>query len=302
MRLLLLGCTGLVGRELVPMLRAAGHNCTIVSRYSSTAALRLDPSKPIAWTDGALPRALDSTDGVINLAGEPIADQRWSPAHLQRLHDSRLLTTRCLVEAMGRCSKPPLVLINASAVGFYGTDPVRRFTENSPAGDDMLANLCCEWEKAAQGKPEETRLLVLRIGVVLAPDGGALGKMLPVFRAGFGGPIGDGRQWVSWIHRTDLCRMITNALMDPTWVGVINGVAPNPASMTDLAASLGRALGRPSLLSLPGPILRVLLGEGAKVVLEGQCVVSDRLESLGFIFSHPDLPGALAAATSSINR
>ena len=126
--------------------------------------------------------------------------------------------------------------------------------------------------------------------------------MLPVFRAGFGGPIGDGRQWMSWIHRTDLCRMISNALSNPDWLGVVNGVAPKPVSMTDLATSLGRVLGRPSILAVPGPILRMLLGEGAKVVLEGQYVISDRLESLGFTFSHPDLASALAAATKPTNH
>ena len=309
MRLLLLGCTGFVGRELVPQLLQAQHQLTVVSRrlprgYDSERAdgritwLQLDPAQPASWTDSAMVEALTAADGVVNLAGEPIAEKRWSPAHLKVLEDSRLETTRLLVEAIGALAKPPQVLVNASAIGFYGTSREQRFVETSPAGGDFLATLCSRWEAAAESVPASTRQLTIRIGIVIAADGGALGKMLPVFRTGFGGPIGTGQQWMSWIHRTDLCGLILRGLEEADWSGVVNAVAPQPVSMARFAQELGRCLGRPSLLPVPGPVLQVLLGDGAKVVLEGQQVASERLEGLGFSFRYPDLPAALAAATS----
>ena len=190
------------------------------------------------------------------------------------------------------------MLVNASAIGYYGTSRDQRFVESSPAGSDFLASLCSRWEFAATEVPPATRLLTLRIGIVVAADGGALGKMLPVFRTGFGGPIGSGQQWMSWIHRSDLCRLIQSGLEDEAWSGVVNAVAPEPVSMARFAHELGRCLGRPSLLPVPGPVLQVLLGDGAKVVLEGQQVASDRLDDLGFSFRFPDLSSAIAASTN----
>ena len=302
MRLLLLGCTGLVGRELVPMLRQAGHQLTLVSRQQrqepAAEWLQLDPADPRSWQDQSLLQALSQAEGVVNLAGEPIAEKRWTPAHQRILETSRLETTRLLVEAIQASPTPPQVLVNASAIGYYGTSVSQRFVESSPAGDDFLASLCRRWEQAALAVPDGTRAVTVRIGIVVAPDGGALGKMLPVFRAGFGGPIGSGRQWMSWIHRSDLCALILRALEDPNWTGAVNGVAPQPVSMTEFCRELGRSLGRPSLLPVPAPVLQMLLGDGASVVLEGQQVGSERLETLGFSFRYPDLPSALAAATS----
>ena len=309
MRLLLLGCTGFVGRELVPQLLQAGHQLTLVSRrlargYTAEQAdgrvtwLQFDPAAASSWQDATLLSALEQADGVVNLAGEPIAEKRWTSSHLKVLEDSRLETTRLLVEALQACATPPDVLVNASAIGFYGTSPHQRFVESSSAGSDFLASLCSRWEAAAAAVPAATRQLTLRIGIVIAADGGALGKMLPVFRTGFGGPIGSGQQWMSWIHRSDLCGLILRGLEDAAWSGVVNAVAPQPVSMARFAQELGRCLGRPSLLPVPGPVLQVLLGDGAKVVLEGQQVASDRLDELGFSFRYPDLPAALAAATS----
>ena len=311
MRLLLLGCSGFVGRELVLQLLEAGHQLTLVSRKPAFGFdqarqtgqlgwLQINPAEQESWLDGPLLSALEEVEGVVNLAGEPIAEQRWTPEHCQKLASSRLHTTRALVQAMGQLKVPPRVLVNASAVGYYGTSSDKHFTEKSSCGDDFLAHLCEQWEAAAAAKPVATRLVVVRIGIVLGPDGGALGKMLPVFRLGFGGPVGSGRQWMSWIHRTDLCQLIGKALEDRSWSGVVNGVAPEPVSMASFALALGNALGRPSLLPVPGPILKLLLGDGARVVLEGQHVASERLPKLGFSFQYPDLPQALSAATTPI--
>jgi len=306
MRLLLMGCTGFVGRELVPFLLDQGHELTLVSRRSEPfpaladrlVGLNLDPAQPASWRHPELLAALEAADGVVNLAGEPIAERRWSEAQRQILRASRLSTTASLVAAMAALPHPPSVLVNASAVGFYGTSETERFGESSGAGEDFLADLCRDWERQAQAAPAACRVVILRIGIVLGPDGGALGRMLPVFRSGFGGPIGSGQQWMSWIHRHDLCRLVGKALEDSTYTGVINAVAPEPVRMVDFANALGAALRRPSLLPVPGPVLQLLLGDGAKVVLEGQQVVSERLSDLGFEFEFGGLNAALAAATS----
>ena len=152
--------------------------------------------------------------------------------------------------------------------------------------------MCKEWESIAGNKPRGTRLLVIRIGIVLAKDGGALGKMLPIFRAGLGGPIGDGKQWMSWIHRTDLCNIIKEGIKNSSWSGVINGVAPNPVRMSEFSYSLGKALGRPSLIAVPAPILKLILGDGARVVLEGQKVQSQKFKKLKFQFIFPSINDA----------
>lgn len=310
-RLLLLGCSGFVGRELVPFLLELGHQLTLVSRRPQPFAaraddrlccLQADPADPASWQRDDLRQALAAAEGVVNLVGEPIAEKRWTPAHRQLLLDSRLGSTGLLVEAMERLPQPPQVLVNASAIGFYGTSLEARFTEESPAGEDFLGQLCRRWEEQAAAAPSPCRVVILRLGIVLGPDGGALGKMLPVFRMGFGGPVGSGRQWMSWIHRHDLCRLIATALEDPAWSGIYNAVAPEPTRMAIFAAALGRCLGRPSLLPVPGPVLQLLLGDGAKVVLEGQQVLPSRTVAQGFHFQYPELNGALAAATTPALR
>lgn len=310
-RLLLLGCSGFVGRELVPFLLGLGHELTLVSRQARPFpqllgerlnCLQLDPADPTSWRHHQLDAALAAAEGVVNLAGEPIAEQRWTPAHRRTLLESRVRTTELLVTAMASLEEPPRVLVNGSAVGYYGTSPDDSFTEASGPGTDFLAEICQRWEAAASQAPAACRLVVVRIGIVLGPDGGALGKMLPVFRMGFGGPVGSGRQWMSWIHRHDLCRLIASALEDPSYRGVYNAVAPNPTSMGRFASALGQVLGRPSLLPVPAPILQLLLGDGAQVVLEGQRVLPERLQQQGFVFQFGELSAALAAATSPPHR
>jgi len=310
-RLLLLGCSGFVGRELVPYLLELGHQLTLVSRQADPfpalagerlECLQLDPALAESWQHDGLLQALAVADGVVNLAGEPIAEKRWTALQRQVLLSSRLATTEHLVQAMAQIPTPPAVLVNASAVGFYGTSEMDTFSEESPPGGDLLADICRQWEAAAERRPAGCRLVILRIGIVLGPDGGALSKMLPVFRMGFGGPLGNGRQWMSWIHRHDLCRLIGRAIEDAALSGAYNAVAPQPVTMAAFTAELGRTLGRPNLLPVPGPLLQVLLGDGAKVVLEGQRVLPERLQALGFPFQYPELSAALAAATNPGRR
>ncbi len=255
----------------------------------------MNPAESSSWDNDAIQNSLKSCEGIINLAGEPIAEKRWTTDQCKEIRNSRIETTKHLIKNLSNLRKPPKVLINASAIGFYGSHPQNEFTEENFQGDDFLANLCQEWESIAKNKPRATRLLIVRIGIVLAKDGGALGKMLPIFRAGLGGPIGDGRQWMSWIHRTDLCNLINESVKNSAWSGVVNGVAPNPIRMHEFSNSLGQVLGRPSLLAVPGPILKLILGDGARVVLEGQNVQPKRLNKLKFKFKFPSINDALQA-------
>ena len=303
MKLLLTGCTGFIGRELIPLLINEGHSLTVISRQtkgklntivndSSIQVIQMNPAESSDWDKEEIQNSLKSCEGVINLAGEPIAEKRWTDAHCKEITNSRLETTKNLIKNLRNLKKSPKVLINASAIGFYGSNPQTEFTEENIPGNDFLANLCKEWESIAKNKPRATRLLIVRIGIVLAKDGGALGKMLPIFRAGLGGPIGDGKQWMSWIHRTDLCNLINASIKNSAWSGVVNGVAPNPVRMNEFSNSLGQVLGRPSLLAVPGPILKLILGDGARVVLEGQNVKPQRLNKLKFKFSFPAINDA----------
>jgi len=306
MKLLLTGCTGFIGRELIPLLIKEGHNLTVISRQSkeklkaiandqSISVIQMNPAESSSWNKEEIQNSLKNCEGVINLAGEPIAEKRWTEDHCKEITNSRIETTNNLIKNLSNLKTPPKVLINASAIGFYGSHSQTKFNEESIPGDDFLANLCKEWESIAKNKPRASRLVIIRIGIVLAKDGGALGKMLPIFRAGLGGPIGDGKQWMSWIHRTDLCNLIKEIVKNSSWSGVVNGVAPNPVRMNEFSNSLGQALGRPSLLAVPGPILKLILGDGARVVLEGQNVQSQRFNKLKFKFIFPTIKDAFKA-------
>jgi uncharacterized protein (TIGR01777 family) len=306
MKLLLTGCTGFIGRELIPLLIKEGHSLTVISRQSkgklqaiandqNINVIQMNPADSSSWNKEEIQNSLRSCEGIINLAGEPIAEKRWTENHCKEIKNSRIETTKNLVRNLSNLKKSPKVFINASAIGFYGSHPQTIFTEESVSGDDFLANLCKEWESIANNKPRGTRLVILRIGIVLAKDGGALGKMLPIFRAGLGGPIGDGKQWMSWIHRTDLCNLIKESVKNSSFSGVFNGVAPNPVSMNEFSNLLGKVLGRPSLLAVPGPILKLILGDGARVVLEGQNVQSQRFNKLKYKFTFPRINDAFKA-------
>ena len=306
MRLLLTGCTGFIGRELIPLLLKEGHELTVLSRQSKQKLhgiantsnikfMQMNPAESSSWNNDEIQKSLKSCEGVINLAGEPIAEKRWTNDQCKEITNSRVETTKNLIHNLRLLNKSPKVLINASAIGFYGSHPQTKFTEVNLSGNDYLANVCKEWESIARNKPQATRLVIIRIGIVLEKDGGALGKMLPIFRTGLGGPIGNGKQWMSWIHRTDLCNLIKESVKNSSFSGVLNGVAPHPVRMNEFSYLLGKALGRPSLLAVPGPILKIILGDGARVVLEGQNVQSSRLKKLKFKFIFPRINDAFKA-------
>jgi len=308
MRLLLLGCTGFVGKELVPTLLNENHDMYILSRkpisklkldldFNKFKFLQIDLSKEQNWNNENLLNILREADGIINLMGEPIAEKKWTFLQKQEIENSRINTTRFMMETLKNFNINPKVIINGSAIGYYGTSLSDEFTENSIVGKDFLANLCKKWEEVAAKKPFFSRLVIFRLGIVLEADGGALGKMLPIFKIGLGGPIGDGMQWMSWIHRSDLCALINEALVDKKYSGVFNAVAPKPVLMKDFSQTLGKCLNRPNLLPVPGAVLKILLGDGAKVVLEGQKVISNKLKN--FNFKYPFLEKAIYASTKN---
>ena len=301
MKVAIAGATGFVGSRLVERLHSEGHSVLVLARDSERAR-RVFPASAypnleiVAYTpaeSGDWQNSIAGCDGVVNLAGVPIAEERWTAARQQAILDSRKLTTAKLAEAIANANPKPSVLVSASAIGYYGTSETAEFDENSPAGDDFLATVCKDWESAAQPvKNAGTRLAILRLGIVLG-KGGALAKMLPPFKLFAGGPIGTGKQWFSWIHRDDVVNLILYALQNPQIEGVLNATAPNPVRMNELCQTLGAVLQRPSWLPVPGFALELLLGDGAKVVLEGQKVLPKRTLASGFQYQYPNLKSAL---------
>jgi len=301
MKVAIAGATGFVGSRLVEKLQAAGHQVVVLSR-DAARALRVFPASAypnlevVAYTpasSGDWQKSIAGCDGVVNLAGAPIAEERWTQARQQAILDSRRLTTAKLVEAIVNANPRPSVLVSGSAIGYYGTSETAEFDETSPAGDDFLAAVCKDWEAAAQpAKNAGTRLAILRLGIVLGM-GGALGKMLPAFKLFAGGPLGTGKQWFSWVHREDLVDLILYALQNSQVQGVLNATAPNPVRMNELCQTLGEVLKRPSWLPVPSFALELLLGDGAKLVLEGQKVLPKQTLASGFQFQYPTLKLAL---------
>ena len=307
MRILLLGCTGFIGKSLIPRLISEGHELCLISRkninqlkinysFEKIAFLKLNLAKEKSWNDINLLNQLKSCEGIINLSGEPITDKRWSEEQKLEIENSRINTTLYLMKNLKKNKINPKIIINASAIGFYGTSLDKIFDESSPVGEDFLANLCKKWEEAASQKPFFTRLVILRIGIVLGDNGGALGKMLPIFRVGLGGPIGDGNQWMSWIHIDDLCDIIINGIKDKRYSGIINAVSPKPVKMKEFSSVLAKCLKRPNLLPVPGATLKLILGDGAKLLLEGQNIKSIKLNNF-FKFKYPLLQEAISSLT-----
>ena len=287
MRVLVTGGTGLVGRPACDALRAAGHAVTIVSREPGRV-----PARAIGW-DG-LRAAMPETDAIVNLAGESIASGRWTAARKAAIRSSRVEATRALVDAAAAASPRPKVLVNASGVGYYGAHGDEPLDETAAAGPDFLARVCVEWEaEARRAEALGVRVVVVRLGVVLAPDGGALSAMLLPFRAGLGGPIGGGRQWMSWVHRDDVVGLLREAVGNAEYAGPVNATSPNPVTNRDFARALGRVLHRPAALPVPGIGLRLLMGEMATMLLTGQRVLPKVAERRGYAWQQPELPAAL---------
>lgn len=296
MRIVVTGGTGLVGSVAIRRLLRAGAEPVALTRDPSKARSVLPPGcQVVAWSgEGAAETAaLEGAAGILNLAGEPIA-QRWSKAVKSRLVGSRVGTLGRLQAALSRCRVPPSVLVSASAVGYYGGRGDEILTEESPAGSGFLAETCVLWEEAARRAGGlGLRTVQVRIGVVLAKEGGALARLLPLFRLGGGGPVGSGRQWMSWIHAEDLADLLVFALKEPAASGPLNAVAPGPVTNRAFANALGKALRRPAFLPAPAFALSLAFGEMASVLLEGQRVLPARATALGATFRFPDLESAL---------
>lgn len=302
MKVAIAGASGFVGSRLVRRLQEEGMEMVILTR-SASHAQRVFPSaafpnvKIVTYTpttSGSWQSAIASCDGVVNLAGEPIGEGRWTSERKQEILNSRKLGTQKIVEAIASSNPKPNVLVNTSAIGYYGTSETATFDENSPSGNDFLAQVCQAWEAEAQKVTKVgVRLVILRLGIVLG-TGGALGKMITPFKLFAGGPIGNGQQWFSWIHVDDVVNLILQALTRTDMQGVYNATAPNPIRMTELSTTMGQVMNRPSWLAVPSFAIEALLGEGAIVVLEGQQVLPKRTQSVGFQYKYPSVEPALA--------
>ncbi len=292
MNILITGATGFVGRRLCEVLSQAGHTIVALSRDPAAARQRI-PSLTAAFSWDALGEALKNCDAVINLAGETVAG-RWTDAKKRAIHESRIVSTRNLVEGFSKSSSRPKVLISASAIGYYGDRGDEPLREDSPAGSDFLARVCQEWEgEAAKAESLGIRVVRLRIGLVLGPGGGALQAMLPIFRVGLGGPLGSGKQYWSWIHRDDVAGAIVLALEREDLSGPINVTAPQPVRQREFAHTLGRVMRRPAFLPTPAFALKIALGEFSSELLSSKRVIPERLQKAGYRFRFAELEPAL---------
>ncbi|MFW1676165.1 TIGR01777 family oxidoreductase [Pontibacter sp. JAM-7] len=294
MHILVTGGTGFIGQQLVRQRLAKGDQVTCLTRQASQVAKLF---KGQVTGVEALAEVVAPVDAVVNLAGAPIADRRWSNARKQLLRESRIALTNQLVRWIGQLTEPPAVLISGSAIGFYGSQitdqPLNEQAEVQPG---FTHQLCADWEDAAQQASEYgVRVCLIRTGVVLG-KGGALAKMLPAFKLGLGGPIGSGKQWMSWIAIDDHLRAMNFLLEQPDARGAYNLTAPEAVPNAVFAATLGQVLKRPTLMRVPSFVINLMLGDGAELLLEGQCVYPQRLLDAGFKFNQPELRGALQQA------
>lgn len=306
MKVSITGATGFVGSRLVEKLNKEGHSIIVLTRnekrgkkvFPNSAFPNVEIVEYTPKSSGEWQKSISGCDAVVNLAGAPIADERWTPERKKEILESRQLSTRHLVEAISQAESKPSVLVNASAIGYYGTSETATFDESSPAGNDFLSKVCTAWETEAQKvKDAGVRLVILRFGIVLG-EGGAIAKMLTPFRMFAGGPLGTGQQWFSWIHRQDLVNLILEAIQRENLEGVYNATSPNPVRMNELSQTLGDVLHRPSWLPVPEFALQALLGDAAKVVLEGQQVLPENIQKAGFDYQYPTLKPALKEIVS----
>jgi len=308
MKIVVIGGSGFIGRTLCRSLVRQGINVTVLSRNLTRAKGQLDSGcKIVEWdamTSGSWEQDLDSAAAVMNLAGEPIAAGRWTPRRKRLIVESRVNVTRLTAQAISRLTNRPPVFISASGVGYYGTSQEMAFDERNGPGSDFFADLCSAWEEATRtAQSAGVRVVCLRIGMVLDREGGALGKMVPPFRAFVGGPIAPGTQWVSWIHLDDVIGLTHWILQNQAVAGPVNAVAPGAVTMKEFCQTLGRALKRPSWLPVPAFALRLAFGELASFLTTGQRVIPRVAVNGGYQFRHSRLDSALqsifAAAPAS---
>jgi len=298
MNVTITGATGLIGNKLVAALKARGDTVTVLSRSPATARETLGV-EAAAWdpTVGPAPAgALSGRDAVVHLAGAPVA-QRWSAKVKAAILESRELGTRNLVAGIAAAAPKPGVLVCSSAVGYYGPRGDERVPESSPAGDGFLAGVCVRWEREADlAEGLGLRVVKIRTGVVLDATGGALKTMLPAFKAGVGGPVAGGDQYVPWIHVDDIVGLYLKAVDDPAWSGAYNGAAPEPVTNKEFSQALGRALHRPTLVPVPALAIKLRFGEMAEIVTAGQRAVPERALAGGYAFKYTKLQPALESA------
>ncbi|GHF81981.1 TIGR01777 family oxidoreductase [Streptomyces thermodiastaticus] len=293
-RIAVAGASGLIGSALVASLRADGHQVVrLVRRPARTPdEVRWDPENQ--YVDAA---GLAGCDAVVNLAGAGVGDHRWTEAYKRRIRDSRVLGTAALAEALAGLDTPPRVFVSGSAIGIYGDTGGRVVDEDSPPGDGFLARVCVEWEEAAAPAQEAgVRTVFARTGLVVARQGGAWGRMFPLFRAGLGGRLGDGRQYWSFISLHDEVAALRHLLDTESLSGPVNLTAPEPLTNARITAAMGRVLHRPTPFAVPAPVLRAVLGEMAQDVLGSARVVPSRLLESGFSFAFPGIEDAVRAA------
>ncbi len=303
MNVFVMGGTGLIGTSLIGRLNERDDRVVLLTRRPAHAQERWgkqctivegDPMKAGPWMD-----AVKDCDAVVNLVGESIFARRWNPEFIALLRSSRIQSTENAVRALNQNPKTsagnPKVLVNASAIGYYGPRGDEELTEEGLTGNDTLARVAGEWEQAARSaEASGVRVALIRIGVVLDKGGGALAQMLPPFKFGVGGPIGSGKHWFSWIHIDDMVGILLLALDHPRAAGPINGTAPHPVTNKEFSKALGRALHRPAILPMPPFMLRLLLGQVAEILTTGQRVIPAKALSLGYQFKFPNIEGALA--------
>lgn len=298
MHLLITGGTGFIGVPLVESLIADGHRITLLARNFSKAKKLF--GEKVNMVDSLNDTTFEA-DVVINLAGEPIIAKRWTKKRKQQLKNSRIGVTESIIDWLTRCKKKPMVLVSGSAIGYYGNYPESlALDENTEPRNGFASELCREWEAAAnKADALGIRVCTVRTGIVLAKHGGALKRMWLPFSLGLGGPIGNGKQWFSWIHLEDMVKLLRFLVDNKEIHGPVNATAPNPVNNADFSHQFANALHRPALLPMPALIAKLLFGEASELLLEGQKVVPEKLQAHGFEFHYPQLDVALKAIVDS---
>jgi hypothetical protein len=299
---LITGGTGLLGRELL----VKQQDSVVLSRDPARASRERGVGRAVRWDSASAPapiEALQGIDIVFNLAGEPVAEGRWTEDKKRRIRDSRVLGTRNLVAGLRALDRKPEVLVSASAVGYYGDRGDEELDETSQAGRGFLAEVCSEWEREAlAAEALGVRVVCVRIGIVLAPGGGALARMLTPFKMGAGGRLGSGKQWMPWIHIDDVVGVLLHAGRTAAIRGVMNAVSPEPVTNAEFTRALGRAVHRPAFLAVPMTALHIAFGEMSEVLMASQRVLPRVAERTGYRFKHAGLEGALAAVIAAPHR